>query len=230
MMRACVSGRHKMKSLEMENELNSDISERNIASKNCPFFKYGYCKFGETCRLQHLNELCSNSACETSQCPKRHPKICKFFREFNRCKFGAYCSYLHTSKSDHNEELHSLKVTVKQQDETLDSLHSEVASLKDKLADSEKEVEDMKIKLRYLMENLKKITDQTVEKTTNVIIQTLNNQLAVKEKKTKDQFNLLNDQILSLANLIETTTSPSLNLSKTETPLETLRNMCIEQK
>ena len=57
MMRACVSGRHKMKSLEMENELNSDISERNIASKICPFFKYGYCKFGETCRLSVLKGI-----------------------------------------------------------------------------------------------------------------------------------------------------------------------------
>ena len=123
-----------------------------------------------------------------SQCPKRHPNICKFFREFNRCKFGTYCSYSHTSRCDQDEELHSLKVTAKQQENTLDTLNSEVASLKDKLADSEKEVEDMKIKLRYLMENLTKITDQTVEKTTNVIIQTLNNQLAVKEKKTEDQF------------------------------------------
>ena len=217
-----------MKILEMGYEINSDISERSMASTICLFFKYGYCKFGETCRLQHVNDLCSNSSCETSRCLKRHPKNCKFFKEFNRCKFGTYCAYLHTSTDDQDDELNCLKVTVKEQEDELKSLHSEVASLKEKLAISEKEMEDMKIKLSNILESFKNVTEQTVERTTNVIIQTLNNQHAAKEKKTEDQFNLLNNEILALTNLIKRTTSPSpLNLSTAETSLESLPNKCI---
>ena len=63
-----------------------------------------------------------------------------------------------------------MKVTVKEQEDELKSLHSEVASLKEKLAISEKEMEDMKIKLSNILESFKNVTEQTVERNTNVII------------------------------------------------------------
>ena len=64
--------------------------------------KYGYCKYGETCRYLHVNYLCDRSYCEISRCEKRHPRECKYWREYRRCKFNEFWSYSH--KEEHNTE------------------------------------------------------------------------------------------------------------------------------
>ena len=50
----------------------------------CSFFKFGYCKHGETCRKLHLQELCENDVCENIQsCKKRHPVDCRYMDDVN---------------------------------------------------------------------------------------------------------------------------------------------------
>ena len=72
----------------------------------CLFNKYGHCRFRETCRKHHNNEVYENELCEKVNCEKRHPKRCKYFDFFNRCKFGSFCSFAHrTSQKGSNEEL-----------------------------------------------------------------------------------------------------------------------------
>ena len=60
----------------------------------CQFNKFGFCKFGVTCRHLHFSETCENKLCEISNCLKRHPTMCKYFKIYNRCKFGSFCSYV----------------------------------------------------------------------------------------------------------------------------------------
>ena len=63
----------------------------------CTYNKYGYCKYKEICRKQHVNEKCENSSCDIQTCNLRHPITCKFFRKYNYCKFNP-CAFLHVEK------------------------------------------------------------------------------------------------------------------------------------
>ena len=62
----------------------------------CSFRKYGHCRYGETCRYRHVNENCESESCNAAFCEKRHPKECRFWNQFKRCKFGTYCSFKHS--------------------------------------------------------------------------------------------------------------------------------------
>ena len=66
-----------------------------MAAQNvCSFFKYGYCKHGEFCRRYHEKTICDKQTCDVFSCTFRHPVICKFYKEYKRCKFNP-CSYKH---------------------------------------------------------------------------------------------------------------------------------------
>ena len=67
----------------------------------CLFNKYGFCKYLDKCRKKHNKEICDNPDCEVDKCVKRHPKTCRYYKEYERCKFGDYCSFKH-SKSETN--------------------------------------------------------------------------------------------------------------------------------
>ena len=55
------------------------------------YHKYRHCKFSETCRKFHSKENCEkNNDCETFKCLKRHPRSCRYFEKFRRCKFGDF--------------------------------------------------------------------------------------------------------------------------------------------
>ena len=76
----------------------------------CKYFKFGYCKYQNSCRFKHVDTICDNLRCEIVSCEKRHPKDCKYFREFGRCKFSP-CSFKHVNvraeqekKIDHLEK------------------------------------------------------------------------------------------------------------------------------
>ena len=57
--------------------------------------KFGFCKFAINCFRKHENQKCDNELCEIRKCPLRHPKNCRYFAEFNKCKFGSFCKFNH---------------------------------------------------------------------------------------------------------------------------------------
>ena len=75
----------------------------------CNFNKFGYCRYRETCRNYHVNELCENVNCEMDTCDKRHPRICTFFQNYKRCKFGTFCAYRHIAPEDFHCDVDELK-------------------------------------------------------------------------------------------------------------------------
>ena len=71
--------------------MNQQICRRN---------KFAYCKHSDKCRFRHNDEICVDKKCSIYNCEKRHPRICKFQREYGRCKFTTYCRYSHEKNSD----------------------------------------------------------------------------------------------------------------------------------
>ena len=60
-------------------DASSDVTLVSGDANVCKHFKFGFCKFGEKCKKQHLKEICQTEDCNLKTCNKRHPKICKFF-------------------------------------------------------------------------------------------------------------------------------------------------------
>ena len=127
----------------------------------CRFNKFGYCKYGNRCFRKHENEICENVQCNSKECSLRHPRKCKYFIDFQYCKFGAYCKFSHptpiikeTSKeiNDLKEQLKLLKKEIDDKDKLIKEKNDEMEVLKKehesemKKQESEyfKEIEDIR--------------------------------------------------------------------------------------
>ena len=106
----------------------------------CLYNKFGFCKFKEKCRENHVQDICERSSCDVLTCSLRHPNVCKFYRDLGRCKFDP-CAFLHI---ENENSLDSLK---KQNDEILEKIS--------KLDDTIKELDNKIIESKLLQEKLK---------------------------------------------------------------------------
>ena len=107
----------------------------------CQFFKYGHCKFLEKCRNKHVQDVCENKNCEVTTCLKRHPRPCKFFQFYHRCKFNP-CSYMHEDTMDMSK--------VKEVKSELEMQAAEIDTLKSKLEVLETNFTEIRIVLKGL--------------------------------------------------------------------------------
>ena len=119
----------------------------------CLYNKFGYCKHKELCRKQHVNGICENVSCEISVCRSRHPKTCKWYREFGKCKFDP-CAFKHVENNsveklteENREILYKLSVVEK----ALKALQEEENEVTEsiKKATNEETIKDFKEKLSY---------------------------------------------------------------------------------
>ena len=112
--------------------------------------KYGYCKFGNTCRRKHNNNICENDNCEKWNCEKRHPKECWWFYTYQRCRFSN-CSYKHTKKTDLKEEVIEINKKLRAVEEEIKKKESEIKAQEEKIRGLErKENSDLEIKVEML--------------------------------------------------------------------------------
>ena len=49
--------------------------------------------------------MCDDYKCDVSKCEKRHPKICRFYRDYKRCKFTVGCMYKHENQFELFEKI-----------------------------------------------------------------------------------------------------------------------------
>ena len=118
------------------------ILEGKMAAENlCKYFQFGHCKFFDNCRNRHVNELCDNSNCEVINCFKRHPRPCRFYQLYHRCRFEP-CSYLHI-KTNEAEEIEKLK-------NILEIKTIEVETLTDKMGFLERQIIELNKNLSCL--------------------------------------------------------------------------------
>ena len=103
-------------------------------SSVCQYFKYGYCRYRENCRHQHVHETCENNDCNISTCNRRHPLPCKYFSVYQRCKFGEFCIYKHVVAPRNVEEIDSIKKKVNALESHIESLNSKFSELLKKVS------------------------------------------------------------------------------------------------
>ena len=162
----------------------------------CQFNKFGFCKFRETCRHLHFSETCENKLCEISNCLKRHPTTCKYFKIYNRCKFGSFCFFKHEVDDvlcENNDEETETRFT---------TLENRVLDLEAKIKEDDVKIKKLEEKTDYLERNLKTVIESTkdvletiVKKVTEDILQTFFKKQDEFEKKQTESFDLLNKNL-----------------------------------
>ena len=53
--------------------------------------------------FKHNKTLYTDKNCSVFNCEKSHPRTCRYYNEFNRCKFITYCLTKHEKVSDTSE-------------------------------------------------------------------------------------------------------------------------------
>ena len=66
----------------------------------CRFHKFGFCKFRDKCSNVHPNQICPGGCSSINACNMRHPKTCRYFRDYGFC-YLTNCVFAHrpTQKS-----------------------------------------------------------------------------------------------------------------------------------
>ena len=123
------------------------MSAQNV----CRYNRFGYCQYGEICRKHHVDELCDTDSCDLAVCTSRHPKECKYFRNYNRCKFNP-CKFAHKAIERKDEKL----------SETIDKVAKIEDILQDRI-DLEKKVDEYDEKINIL-ENIIKEMELSMKK------------------------------------------------------------------
>ena len=134
-----------------------------MATQNvCKYNKYGYCRYKDKCRKLHVDEICDNISCDRKECLKRHPKNCKFFRDFNYCKFGEWCKFVHIVQENlikySKNENQKILTKLSEIDKELEALRKEEESIKNVIS------EDRLIQLERKLDNFLNLEKQMCEK------------------------------------------------------------------
>ena len=124
--------------------------------------KFGYCKFGESCKYLHVNELCLKTNCDRS-CSFRHPKECVYFKKYKNCKFGEWCRYDHQFCEKVSENSREYIKTI---DGKYDEIMKEIVFLKTEILN----LKETNSRLQYLLESQKstKNVDTLMENNKNI--------------------------------------------------------------
>ena len=196
-----------------------------MAMENICFHnKFGHCKFQETCRRQHFREICELPACETESCPKRHPRVCKFFENFNRCKFGSYCSFSHRTlktsfaASVNKSEVDDMKSRLDNLEEKARQSEIEIKMLNEKVEHVEQRNKKLEIELKIALESVKTTSELVVKEATEAVIKIISKQQDDIEKRSEATLDSLTNQLAMIFKLLQPQSSSQQPARNDHTP------------
>ena len=119
------------------------------SSQKCRYYNIGYCKFLKSkCRFFHPEEQCDDGSCDSKDCKKRHPKICRYQNKQSKCRFNDKCLYRHYI---HNNDNESLLIN----DSKIQELENVVRSKEDDINRLQLSIENKDKTIKQLEENKK---------------------------------------------------------------------------
>ena len=141
----------------------------------CKYFKYGHCKFQERCHKKHVETICDKEDCEIKECCLRHPRHCRYFQNYGKCKF-LYCSYKHENTT--KQKIEQLEYLIKEKDKAIDE-HEIV------IKKHEKMLTDIFLKFSEFEANWNNISPTSIALPSSTEVQTLEERIATVEVTVK---------------------------------------------
>ena len=162
----------------------------------CLFNKFGHCKFSTRCRQFHLNEICENELCENQNCLKRHPRVCRFYNQYQRCKFGEFCSFLHQTKTTSDKivekDFEEVKSKLFIMENVISEQENEIKILGQKVASMEENNLNLQLDIQKTLENAVKVA-------TKELVNTVANNQDIADKRNEAILDSLSRQIEMLS-------------------------------
>ena len=198
------------------------MSNENV----CSFNKYGFCKYGQVCRKRHIEKICEKKDCDIYSCESRHPRSCKFFMEFKRCKFGEYCRYLH-KYLEHSSESNQIEAEFQTIKSKMTMIEQENKDLRKKIDEQSLEMENLNNKFldinTVVEESLKKAIESIIAETTKTFTEIFLKRQDDAEKNNVLKFSEIQEQLATIAYLLKTTSSQSNSVEAMPTVKQTSR-------
>ena len=170
----------------------------------CQHNKYGFCKYKENCKFRHVAEICEVENCDVESCLQRHPRQCRFYREFERCKFSEYCLFSHTrAPKKKNDELETVKARM----EMLEKKSVEMTSV---LNEKCREIKGLEIRLNEIdakCDAAVETCNLIAKEVTEVVTIAFTKKQDAFEKQNSTRFDALDQQLLALVSLLKTSSS-----------------------
>ena len=163
-----------------------------MAAENvCSWYKFGYRRHKEFCRRQHVKNICDKSECDVSNCSSRHPRFCKYCRDYGKCKFNP-CMFLHVEKEN---------------DSQIEELIKENESIAKKLVDVENALSEIDIRLQQSeviiekLEDIEKKFERVIEVEKEICerdceISTITSKVAAIEIALKEKDNIIDNLVI----------------------------------
>ena len=111
----------------------------------CQFHQTGHCKFADKCVKIHTSATCDSFPCQDRECPKRHPRMCKYYAMYGRCVYAERCSFLHFSFSGGEQTaghgVHAIEQEVYELREEVKNLREEVKHMLGMVKDLKEEID-----------------------------------------------------------------------------------------
>ena len=141
----------------------------------CPYYRVGYCKYKNKCKLFHPKENCGDRKCRDKACTKRHRKSCKFGQT---CSRKEYCEFLHDQQLEIEEIIKQKDYKIEELSEKVKTLEKSFTSMLEKIESLTANEQGMRDKVKAI-ESIKKKVDQNtakIESVDNVLGQFKNQQ------------------------------------------------------
>ena len=170
----------------------------------CRRNKFGYCQYGDKCRFRHNDKVCVDKICKIVNCENRHPRSCKFQREYGRCKFTTYCKYNHDKNKDIAEnsdkieeiekKLNEIEIIAKMNtpverevEKKMDNFEKQIKTMQKALEEKDSSISELKKRLEHFekkITNEKNAKDKVIDKK----IKDLEELIKKQSKKKGEQF------------------------------------------
>ena len=104
--------------------------------------------------MTHINIICENDRCDQTQCEYRHPKLCKYFEMFRRCKFTSFCKFSHKTKDFGQEDINDIF------NDKIDTFVKASEALENNIEDIKKKLECVERELKEKNEVITELGDK----------------------------------------------------------------------
>lgn len=135
----------------------------------CRFNKFGYCKYKDKCKKDHVNEECRDGHyCESVKtCTLRHPKMCKRIILEGLCGFAEKCAYSHKRRSNlsslENANIHEEVKILKAEVDALKKVLKSLIAIREESEDLKKAVEDIKDEIKFLDSSNREVVSKIIK-------------------------------------------------------------------
>ena len=109
--------------------------KKHLQKKQVSSTKLVFVILKNTEEKKHENYICENiNKCTQKKGTKRHPKVCKNYTKYNKCRFNDDCAYHHEKEENIKEELNEqFKLAMLKHERDIQELNKEVTYMKNKI-------------------------------------------------------------------------------------------------